>query len=327
MGRFISAAITVFIVTLFALRGDAGEVRPTFPPDETLNVPSLTLTDEQFLQGDTANGVVVTLTGQLRFPSWNERLPAVVLLHGSDGAKSTSAVQWGDFLNRMGVATFRLNSFGGRGIDQVETDQSRLSFFIQIYDTFRAIDVLAAHPRIDPTRIAVMGFSRGGSAALYTSMRRFQDLYGPTKAHIAAHLSFYAACNFELVGELNVADAPIREFHGSADNWTLAAPCRDYIAHLSAAGKDAIMTEYPGVYHAFDNPGAPPRYVIGSAQTSRNCQRREENGKLVNVATGKPFSYNDACVELGPTVGYDKAATEAAQAAVKKFLTEVFRLY
>jgi hypothetical protein len=77
------------------------------------------------------------------------------------------------------------------------------------------------------------------------------------------------------------------------------------------------MTEYPGVYHAFDNPGAPPRYVIQSAQTSRNCQRREENGKLVNVATGKPFTYNDACVELGPTVGYDKAATEAAQAAVK----------
>ena len=35
-----------------------------------------------------------------------------------------------------------------------------------------------------------------------------------------------------------------------ADNWTLAATCLDYIARLSAAGKDAKMTEYPGVYHA-----------------------------------------------------------------------------
>jgi hypothetical protein len=34
----------------------------------------------------------------------------------------------------------------------------------------------------------------------------------------------------------------------------------------------------------------------------------------------------DACMEIGSTERYDKAATEAAQAAVKKFLTEVFRL-
>jgi len=72
-------------------------------------------------------------------------------------------------------------------------------------------------------------------------------------------------------------------------------------------------------------PGAR-QLCIGSAQTTRHCQRREENGEIINIETGKPFSYNDACVELGPTVGYDKAATEAAQAAVKEFLEGVFRL-
>jgi dienelactone hydrolase len=85
----------------------------------------------------------------------------------------------------------------------------------------------------------------------------------------------------------------------------------------------AVMVEYPGAHHGFDIPNSVPNAM---AQTSRNCQRREEDGKIVNVATNKPFTYDDACMETGSTERYDKTATEAAQAAVKKFLTKVFGL-
>lgn len=45
-------------------------------------------------------------------------------------------------------------------------DQSQLSLFAQIYDSYLLVDALAAHPRIDPSHIA--GLLARGFAALYT---------------------------------------------------------------------------------------------------------------------------------------------------------------
>lgn len=228
----------------------------------------------------------------------------------------------------MGIATFHLDSFTGRGIDTLVADQSQLSPFAQVYDTYGAIDVLPVHPRIDSSRIAVMGFSRGGLAALYASMIRFQKLYGPASANIAAHLPFYPQCNIQLVGELDIAIAPIRVFHGAADNRNLASICSDLIGRLSATGKDVLMIEYPGAHHSFKVPTAPRNPAVGTmnAQNPGNCRRREEDGQLINIETGKPFSYKDACMAGRATRAYDKAAAEAAQSTVKEFLAGLFRL-
>jgi cephalosporin-C deacetylase-like acetyl esterase len=61
----------------------------------------------------------------------------------------------------MGISTFEMDSFAGRGIVSTVIDQSQLGWFNMILDLYRSLAVLAAHPRVDPTRIAVMGWSRG----------------------------------------------------------------------------------------------------------------------------------------------------------------------
>jgi dienelactone hydrolase len=295
------------------------------PPDIQFKISSKTMTDEQFLRNEAESGTPVVLDGELRLPNWKENLPVVILVHGSDGPTSGAAWAWRNLLDKQGVATFRLNYFTGRNIDSVEADQTRLGFLNAVYDVYRAVEVLASDPRIDPERIFVMGFSRGGTAALYAALARFHGYYGPKVGRIAAYLPFYAGCSFGLVGETELVDAPIRAFHGEADDWVPAQPCREFIDRARAAGHDAIRTTFPGVRHAFNNPHAVPGAAITEAQPARNCRRKEIDGVIVNTATGKPFSYRDSCIEMGPTVGYDKQAADAAAKKVGAFLAEISR--
>lgn len=305
--------------TPMSLASDAPtRIRP--PPDVQLAIPSRTMSDEQFLRHQADGGTSVVLRGELRLPNWEPHLPVVILVHGSDGPDSGSVWAWRDRLDRQGFATFRLDSFTDRKIEELETDQTRLGFLNAVYDVYRTVEILAADPRIDRARIVVMGFSRGGTAALYAALARFHGYYGPRDGRIAAYLPVYAGCGFGLLGETELVDAPVRAFHGEADDWVPAQACRDFIDRARAAGHDATLTTFPGVRHAFDNPQAAPGAVVANAQTARNCRRQEVDGVIIDTDTGKPFSYRDACIERGPTVGYDKPAFEAALAEVGAFL-------
>jgi len=281
---------------------------------------SMTLTDQEFLTG-RKEGKPVTLAGELRLPRpGNDRLPVVVLLHGSGGV-SGNVLDWEQDLNAMGVATFVLDSFTARGIVNTNYDQAQLGRLAMIVDVYRALDALAKHPRIDPKRIALMGFSRGGQAALYASLKRFQSLYGPVGQEFAAYIVFYPLCNTVYRDDEDVADKPIRIFHGSADDYAPAAPCRAYVERLKAKGKNVQLTEYAGAGHNFDNRAVKTPLKLEKAPTTRRCECAEaENGVIVNVKTKQPFTYADPCVEYGPTLAYDKNASTEARRAVKDFV-------
>ena len=293
---------------------------------ETLTIPTRTLTDEAFLASDDAAGEPASITGRLTLPGDAPSYPVVVLLHGADGPQSGASYTWEGYLPTIGVATLALDSYTRRGLSFVFLDQNSFGQFPQTYDAFLAVEALATPPRIDPDYIAVMGFSRGAQAAMFTAMTRFQDALGPETGSIAAHIAFYPTCNVELLGETEVGPAPLRMFHGGDDDWNWPAPCRAFAERLAAAGGDAVLTEYPGARHGFDNEFAANLEVVSGALSSRACRRVEVEGRIVNAATGEPFSYADACVARGASVQYDAAAASAARAAVTTLLTAVFDL-
>jgi len=291
---------------------------------ELRSFQSLSLTDQQFLTGNT-NGSPVAITGELRLPQgMTGRVPAVIILHGAGGLVASNEL-WSRILNTMGVATFAVDSHSGRNLDRIATNQGSLGFFAYTLDAYRAQELLAADSRIDAGRIALMGTSRGGRGALYASLKRFRDIWAPGR-DFAAYIPLYAACDSpSVIGEEDVSDHPIRQFHGGSDDVVSIAPCRKFYERLRANGKDAQLTEFPNVWHLFDNPAVPRGPSAAKIQTLRSCDVREDKpGVLVNNATTRPFTWDDSCVENDTHVGYDQPAMRATHAAVRDLLRAVF---
>jgi dienelactone hydrolase len=289
-------------------------------------IPSLTLTAQQFLNGD-ANGKPVTVTGEFRIAQGTGKLPVVVLIHGS-GGMGPNIESWARDLNAIGISTFALDGFTGRGLTSVNMDQALLGRLNFTLDAYRVLEILAKHPRVDPARIALMGFSRGGQGALFASLKRFHQTWNKSGMEFAAYIPFYPDCMTSYIGDTDVADKPIRIFHGTPDDYNPVAACKKYIGRLRAAGRDVQLTEYPNAQHGFDNPlGSVAPFLVKGAQTVRNCQIAEEpQGVLINAVSKQPFTYKDPCVQQDPHVNYDAEATRAAHIAVKDFLRATFRL-
>jgi hypothetical protein len=82
---------------------------------EMHTIPSLTLSDQQFLTGDANGAQRVTMAGEFRIAQGLGKLPAVVLMHGSGGI-SPSMDAWMRQLNSMGISTFVIDGFSGRSL-------------------------------------------------------------------------------------------------------------------------------------------------------------------------------------------------------------------
>ena len=200
-----------------------------------IEIPSLTI---------AAGGAeeATTVTGDLSLPAGTTgRVPAVILLHSCSGL-TPNLVDWAVAVNRMGFAALVLDSFTARGVTEVCSGRTPVSISSRLTDAYRALALLTAHPRIDPRRIATLGFSHGGWVTLWASQAHIERRFLRSNVEFAAHAAFYpAACNVRLLSETDMAPGPVRIFHGTADDWTPIGHCRDWVARRPAAGRNVSL--------------------------------------------------------------------------------------
>jgi len=294
---------------------------------EIYAIPSLTISDQQFLAGDS-NGKAVTVAGEFRIAQGSGKLPVIVLMHGSSGV-GAGMDPWVRHFNTMGISTFVIDGFSGRGLTAVGPNQALLGRLNFIVDIYRGLEILARHPRVDPDRIVLMGFSRGGQAALYASLERFHKMWNKSGAQFAAYIPFYPDCSTTYATDTETVARPIRIFHGTPDDYNPVGTCKAYLARLKEANRDVALTEYPDSAHGFDAGllGLNVVNVSTNAQSARDCRIKEgEGGVLMNTETQAPFTYKDACIALNPHVGGNPATAKDAQKAVSEFLRALLKL-
>ena len=309
-----------FVCTIAALA--YASIAPAFGQiarTEVITFQAVTLSDQEFLTG-RKDGKPVTLGGMLRLPAGTGKIPVAVLLHGSGGI-SSYVTDWEADYNALGMGTFVIDSFSGRNLVNTNVDQFALGRLAMIIDAYRALEVLARHPRVDPSRIVLMGFSRGGQSALYASLNRFHRMHGPEGLSFAAFIPLYANCGTTFLDDEDLLDRPVRMFHGSADNYVPVAPCRAYLQRLKAKGRDVQLTEYPDAGHVFDGKAFKTPLIVPNWQTFRKCALAEtQAGTIVNTQTNQVFANGDPCIELGPTVVYNEKASNEVRTAVAEFI-------
>lgn len=278
----------VALIALFAflITPSMGAAPPPIPPlSERVTFPS-------------ADGVTM-LVGYIFRPQGPHaaRMPAVVMMHGRAGAYSAAAdgdysamtlsrrhQQWGHLWAQQGYLAMLVDGFGPRGYPQ---GFLRFSYFsrpatlnevtVRPLDAYGALAWLRKRDDVIPDRIALQGWSNGGSAALAT----MASASAPGVASLTpvtgfrGALVFYPACGLQ--GQFDdglVPYAPVRVFQGSADEEVSPHYCGELVDRSRAGGGDIQITFYPGATHDFDDPGKDRRNVPANAAATADATPR-----------------------------------------------------
>jgi len=228
------------------------------------------------------------IAGDLYRPAGTGPFPAIVALHGCAGWPATAddRRRQAEKYVAQGYAFLWVDSFGPRGIKQACVPVPGTPSADRLGDAYGALDWLDTQPFVDASRIALLGTSQGGSMVLL-ALGPVGSAQASHGRHFAAGVAFYPLCSPSAA----VVSAPLLVLIGALDDWTRASDCQAMAALPHDGGAPVKLLVFPGAYHAFNNA-------------------------IVRAHSRDVFGHH---------LEYNEAATNAANAAVAKFLSETLK--
>ena len=220
--------------------------------------------------------------GWLTLPDQGGIRPCVIMLHGGSGWVPDSYRPWVERLRSWGYIVLQVDSFSGRGIS-MQNNYGNIPYSklieLRAGDALAAQSYLASLPGADKERIALFGWSQGGTVVNYL-------VATPTvRGKFAAAVAFYPLCNTK-IEDINT---PLLVVIGEKDNVTHAYLCKAMLP-IESASEEVVFKVLKEAHHAFDFEGADGEFVWGSRQGYRYLYNPEAAATAIELV--KQFLHN-----------------------------------
>lgn len=220
------------------------------------------------------------IAGDIYKPAGTGPFPAVVALHGCEGWPSSEdgRRRQAERYISQGYVFLAVDSFGPRGIEQACVPPPGSASADRLGDAYGALDWLSGQSFVNASRVAVLGASQGGSAALL-AVSPVASSQGYSH-RFAAAAAFYPVCSPALA----VVNAPLLVLIGALDDWTLAADCQAMMTAPAEGSAPKMLEVYPGAYHAFNGQSVRdhPREVFGHHLEYNDAATKAANATLAD---------------------------------------------
>jgi len=200
-------------------------------------------------------------------------VPAAILLHGCGGLRQVQP----DYANELlaaGYGVITVDSNSARSIGRLSA-MTQVCTALRLWGRERAADIEAAlelareDPRIDATRIALIGWSHGGWTVLDALDYAGEGRMPPALTHtgegaplqgVQTAITLYPYCGFPVRADGH-GFAPHIPLHAILAERDMVAPhgdCERLFSRARSAGLSVDAVVWDGLTHAFDEPNAPP---------------------------------------------------------------------
>ena len=247
----------------------------------------------------------------LYLPPARNPVAAMVIISSSGGVLDWIEGYYARELSRSGIAAFVVDSFGPRNAKRVIEDQSLVTSWDMENDAFAALAVLKKDKRIDPSRIGIMGLSKGGLVAQNSAFIVRQKWRNTGDLAFAAHVAIAPDCAAQH-GNARTTGRPIFYMLAELDDYNLAKPCVEYVDRIKAAGNPNVALKvYQGARHNWED--VRPVSLLARAENYSTCSAViDDNGEWVMAAGKGPWLMKAAdiyawrranCMTVGAHVG------------------------
>jgi len=310
------------------LRRDAdlgvGEMVFVKIPGERIEIKSISpISAEQVLE---KKGREDKITGYLTIPAnVKGKAPAVIIKHCGAGVKEWKDLKYAKALNKWGYATFVVDSWELRKLDGLSRVTSGKDKIIPLVDIYSALKVLSSDPRIDPDRIAVLGWANASNAILASQISKVRQIYGGENKFAAA-IAIQPINTEPWWVSKDVEKTPTLILCGEKDVFAPCDACFKYKELMKKAGENINIISYPSAVHQWDLDFISPR-IFPEFFDTRGCYALFNVDNKSNELDGRTVSDNEVtsyylnkCLVKGALAGGNKDVASKALEDVREFL-------